>query len=412
MLVAIAIAAIASLSALALQPTLERKTQTAMVLEAENQGILVETFKGALTLKTITAYPQFLEELQSRFGRLANLMFTTVQIGIFNKTFSRLVSDLGDLGLLGFGSMLVIQKELSIGQLLAFASLNRNIAYLISDLIDFVEDFTRIKTANLRLQEVITATSETQDDGKKPFAQIASDADIICTSLNFHYPGRLELLENFSLTIPGGQITAIIGKSGCGKSSLAKLIASLYTLQSGNIRIGKYNLQDLSIDYLRQQVALIPQEAHFWSRSIVENFRLGSPYLTFEQIVDACEIAGADEFISKLPEKYQTVLGEFGADLSGGQRQRLAISRAIVKDPPVLILDESTSGLDPVSEEEVLDRLLSHRQGKTTILISHRPRVIARANWIVFLEEGKLQMQGSIADIQARSGIHLKFLLP
>jgi ATP-binding cassette, subfamily C, bacterial len=410
-IVAVVIAIVMSLSTLALQPALERKTQKATILEAENQGILVETFKGALTLKTISAYSHFWEEFQSRFGRLSRLMFNTTQIGIVNKTFAKLVSDLGDVSLLGLGSMLVINKELSIGQLLAFVSLNKNVGYLISDLIDFIEDYTRIKIANIRLQEVIAATPETQGDDRKMFAQIASDADISCTNLSFNYPGRLELIEDFSLTIPGGKITAIIGKSGCGKSTLSKLIASLYPLQSGNIQIGKFSLQDLSLDYLRQQVILVPQESHFWSRSIVENFRLGSPQITFEQIVDACKIAGADEFLSKLPEKYQTILGEFGADLSGGQRQRLAIARAIAKDPAVLILDESTSGLDPVSEEEVLDRLLSHRRNKTTILISHRPSVIARADWIVFLEEGKLQMQGAISDIQDRVGIHQKFLM-
>jgi ATP-binding cassette, subfamily C, bacterial len=157
---------------------------------------------------------------------------------------------------------------------------------------------------------------------------------------------------------------------------------------------------------------LVPQDAFFWSRSILDNFRMGAPDLSFEQIVDACEIAGADEFINKLINNYQTILGEFGANLSGGQRQRLALARAIVTDPPILILDESTSGLDPVSEEEILDRLLAHRRGKTTILISHRPHVIARADWIVFLEEGKLQLQGAISEVQERAGIHRRFLLP
>jgi ATP-binding cassette, subfamily C, bacterial len=411
-LVAVSIAALMTLTPFLLQPTLAQKTRNAMVLEAENQGVLVETFKGALTLKTVTAAPQFWEELQIRFGRLANLMFTTVQIGIFNKTFSRLVSDLGDLSLLGFGSMLVIRKEISIGQLLAFATLNRNVTYLMGDIIEFIEDFTRIKTANIRLQEVITATPETQGEAKKASAKISYNSDIICTNLNFHYPGRPELLEDFSLTIPGGQVTAIIGKSGCGKSTLAKLLASLYALQSGNMRIGRYNLQDLSLDCLRQQIVLIPQEAHFWSRSIVENFRLGSPHLTFEQIVDACIAAEADEFISKLPDKYETILGEFGANLSGGQRQRLAIARAIVNDPPILILDESTAGLDPVSEAQVLDRLLAQRQGKTTIAISHRPRVIQQADWIVLLEQGRLMMEGSLENLRLKSGEHLDFLMP
>jgi ATP-binding cassette, subfamily C, bacterial len=157
---------------------------------------------------------------------------------------------------------------------------------------------------------------------------------------------------------------------------------------------------------------LIPQDAHFWSRSITENFRLSSPYLSFEQIVKACKIAEADDFISKLPEKYQTILGEFGANLSGGQRQRLAIARAIVNDPPILILDESTAGLDPVSESLVLDKLLHHRQGKTTILISHRHQVINRADWIVLLDEGKLKMQGTSDDLRLITGEHLDFLNP
>jgi len=159
-------------------------------------------------------------------------------------------------------------------------------------------------------------------------------------------------------------------------------------------------------------VILVPQEPHFWSRSIIENFRLGSLQITFEQIVKACNIAEADGFISKLPDKYQTVLGEFGANISGGQRQRLAIARAIVTNPPVLILDESTASLDPVSETQVLDRLLSYRQGRTTILISHRPRVINRADWIVVLDQGKLLIQGSLEELRSQTGDHLDFLTP
>lgn len=167
----------------------------------------------------------------------------------------------------------------------------------------------------------------------------------------------------------------------------------MYTVQSGNVRYGIYNQQDLSLECLRQQLVLVPQEAHFWSRSIIENFRFSYPHVTFEQIVRACQIAGADEFISELPDKYQTVLGEFGANLSGGQKQRLAIARAIVTEPPVLILDESTGALDPVSEARILQQLFTHRQGKTTILISHRPRVVVRADWIVMLEKGKKQLK-------------------
>ncbi|MEH2393521.1 MAG: peptidase domain-containing ABC transporter [Nostoc sp.] len=410
--VAFVIAIVMSSSTVVFLPTLQQKIRSILVLDAENQGILVESFKGALTLKTTTAAPQFWEEFQNRFGRLANQTFSTIQIGIINNIFSGLVYAIGSVSLIGFGSILVISKELSIGQLLAFNGMNGNFLAFIGAVLGFIDEFMRAKTATQRLTEVIDSTSETQSDTDKPFAKISSDANIICTNLNFHYAGRLELLEDFSLLIPGGKVVALIGTSGCGKSSLAKLIAGLYTPNSGNIRIGIYNQQDLALDCLRQQVVLVPQDAHFWSRSIIENFRLGSPHLTFEQIVAACQIAEADDFISKLPEKYQTVLGEFGSNISGGQRQRLALARAIVNDPPILILDESTAGLDPVSEAQVLDQLLLQRQGKTTILISHRPRVINRADWIVVLNQGKLQIQGTVEDLRSQPGDHLYFLNP
>ncbi|MEH2404233.1 peptidase domain-containing ABC transporter [Nostoc sp.] len=411
-LLAFVIAIVMSSSTVVFLPTLQQKIRSILVLDAENQGILVESFKGALTLKTTTAAPQFWEEFQNRFGRLANKTFSTIQIGIINNIFSGLVYAIGSVSLIGFGSILVISKELSIGQLLAFNGMNGNFLAFIGAVLGFIDEFMRAKTATQRLTEVIDSTSETQSDTDKPFAKIPSDANIICTNLNFHYAGRLELLEDFSLLIPGGKVVALIGTSGCGKSSLAKLIAGLYTPNSGNIRIGIYNQQDLALDCLRQQVVLVPQDAHFWSRSIIENFRLGSPHLTFEQIVAACQIAEADDFISKLPEKYQTVLGEFGSNISGGQRQRLALARAIVNDPPILILDESTAGLDPVSEAQVLDQLLLQRQGKTTILISHRPRVINRADWIVVLNQGKLQIQGTVEDLRSQPGDHLYFLNP
>lgn len=401
-----------TISTVIFMPTLQQKTRNLLVTEAENQGVLVETFKGALTLKTTSAAPQFWEEFQHRFGRLATLMLGTMQIGIVNHTCAGLVSSLGGIALIWFGGTLVINpaEHLSIGQLLAFKAMTDNVLGFVSTIVKFVDEFTRVKTATQRLNEVIETPVE--GDRKKPSVQLSPQDTIAFHQVNFHYPGRIDLLQDFSLEIPGGKVVALIGQSGCGKSSLSKLIAGLYTPQSGNIRIGYYNLQDLSIDCLRQQVGLIPQEAHFWSRSILENFRLGNPDLPFESMVKACQIAGCDEFISRLPDKYQTVLGEFGANISGGQRQRLAIARAIVNNPPILILDESTAGLDPVSEAQVLDLLLQHRQGQTTILISHRPKVICRADWIVYIEKGTVTLQGTQEELRALPGQHLDFLTP
>lgn len=409
-LVGVLIAIAMTASTIIFQPALRQKTRRAMVLDTENQGVLVEVFKGALTLKTTNAASQFWDELQGRFGRLANLVYGTTQIGIVNGTFSEVVADIGSAVMLGLGSLLVINQELSIGQLLAFTTLNRNIVGLMAELVSYVDDWIRVQTANARLQEVVSATPETPNTDQRNWATIADGVDITCSNLTFHYPGRVELLKDLSLSLPGGKVIALIGLSGCGKSTLAKVVAGLYPAQSGNVRYGLYNLHDLSLDCVRQQVVLVPQDAHFWSRSILENFRLGDPALPFEQIVQACQITGADDFIRQLPEKYQTILGEFGSNLSGGQRQRLALARAIVHNPPVLILDESTSGLDPVSEAQLLDKLLWHRQGKTTILISHRPKVIGQADWIVFLENGQVKLEGTQAELRQIAGEHLDFL--
>ncbi|MGI0483874.1 peptidase domain-containing ABC transporter [Pantanalinema rosaneae CENA516] len=408
----IVVAGLMSVSVLVFLPALQQKTRDVLVTDTENQGLLVETFKGALTLKTSNAAPQAWEELQSRFGQLAHATFRLLQISIVNNVFSTLVSGLGSLAVLCFGSVLVIRQEMTIGQLLAFNAMSRNFTALISTVLNFVDEFARAKTATQRITDIIDASPEVAPQVSKDWATIPTNTDIVCTHLNFHHIGRVALLKDFSITIPGGQVTALIGKSGCGKSTLAKLIAGLYPLPSGNIRFGQYNQSDLALECLRQQVVLVPQEAHFWSRSILANFRFSYPNATLEQIVYACQVAGADEFISQLPDKYHTVLGEFGANLSGGQRQRLAIARAILTDPAVLILDESTGALDPVTETEVLDQLLAYRQGKTTIMISHRPRVIQRTDWIVLLDQGELKQTGTPAALSQLPGEHLGFLNP
>ncbi len=406
-LVAFVIVAIVNLLFL---PALRAKTRNLIVLGTENQGFLVETFRGVQVLKTTQATPQAWSEYQTNYGRLANLAWSTMKLGLYSGTLTGILSSFTSIGLLWLGSYLVINGTLSIGQLLAYNGMSGNFLGFLGAAIGLIDEFITAQIVIQRLTEVIDATSEDANESQKPDAEISEAADIICTNLNFHHAGRVDLLADFSLTIPGGKVTGLIGKSGCGKSTLAKLIAGLYSVQSGNIRYGSYNQQDLSLEFLRQQVMLVPQEAHFWSRSIIDNFRFSYPQVTFDRIVEACQIAGADEFISELPDKYQTVLGEFGANLSGGQKQRLAIARAIVTEPPILILDESTGSLDPVSEAQVLDNLLSHRQGKTTIVISHRPQVIERADWIVMLEKGQLQIQGTPEQLRSIAGEHLNYL--
>jgi ABC-type bacteriocin/lantibiotic exporter with double-glycine peptidase domain len=391
-------------------PALRQKTRNLIVQGTENQGFLVETFRGVQVLKTTQATPQAWEEYQTNFGRLANLEWGTMKLELFSSTITNILSTLTNVGLLWLGSYLVISKTLSIGQLMAYHGMSGNFLGFLSEAVGLFDEFITAQIVIQRLTEVIDATPEDSNDTKKSWVKLKNNVDITCANVNYHHSGRVDLLKDFSLTIPGGQVTALIGESGCGKSTLVKLLAGLYFPQSGNLRYGNYNQRDISLECLRQQVVLIPQEPHFWSRSILENFHLSYPQISFEEIVEACQIAGADDFISRLPDQYQTILGEFGANLSGGQRQRLAIARAIVTDPPVLILDESTGALDPVSEAQVLERLLHHRRGKTTILISHRPKVISRADWVVFIENGGLKISGTPDELRYQAGSHLHFL--
>jgi ATP-binding cassette subfamily B protein len=262
-----------------------------------------------------------------------------------------------------------------------------------------------------RLSEVLEGTPEDPKAMAKPWVTLPQSCGIQCSNLSFHHPGRVELLRDFTLTVPPGCCTALIGESGCGKSTLVKMLAGLYPPQSGTIHYGPYGLQDISLECLRRQVVLVPQEAQFFNRTIFENFRFAYPELSLDQVVTACELALADEFIRELPDGYQTVLGEFGANLSGGQRQRLAIARALVASPAVLILDESTAALDPVLERRLIDNLLRQRKGMTTVVISHRPSVILRCDWLVLLERGGVAAQGRPQDLRSNDRL-APYLLP
>lgn len=383
---------------------LQQKVRHTLALDSENQGVLVELFKGALTLKTLRAEAPLWNELQGRFGRLARLDFQTAQIGLVNTTLSSFAAGAGTLLLLWFGSRLVMQGNLSIGQLLAMHSLNRNIVALLTLLVGFVDEWTHIRAATQRLSDVVDAPREVNPVAGQPPIPLKSGVPITCENLTFAYPGQLELLHQLSVQIPTG-VTVLVGASGCGKSTLAKLIAGFYPIQTGTIRIGRYNLSDLSLENLRRQVVLVPQDPQFWSRSLLENFQMGDPHVSLDAVIEVCQQVDADRFISQLPQTYHTVLGEFGANLSGGQRQRLAIARALLANPPILILDESTSGLDQDGEAQLLERVLHLRRGKTTVLISHRPSVIQRADWLIALKNGQIWQQGSVKDWQTTQAV-------
>jgi ATP-binding cassette subfamily B protein len=291
------------------------------------------------------------------------------------------------------GSTFVLSGRMSIGQLLAFHNMSANVLVFLGALGGATENLLRSRIVISRLSDVLQEQTEDADGRHRHTVGIDPSEPIRCTAVSFHHPGRRRLLHDLTLDIPGGEVTALVGPSGCGKSTLVRLLAGLYPLEGGSIRFGAYDGADIAIDSLRRQVVLLPQEAVFLSRSIYDNFVFAHPGVSFEEVVHLCQLTLADDFIHSLPKCYHTVLGEFGLNLSGGQRQRLDLARALVGDPPVPLLDESTSALDPEMEERVMERLLRHRLGHTTVLVSHRPSVIRRADWIVHLENGQVRHQ-------------------
>ncbi len=395
---------------LTLLPVFQERIRRLLSLNAKNQALLVEIFRGAMTFKTTAAQPQLWKEMQGRFGNLASKKASTVQLSFFTNQLANLMSGVGHIGIFCLGSTMVISQELTLGKLFAFSIMNYGFLEFINSLVRFSDRFMEIKTSVQRFDDVIDVDDESPDDWLKPLAEIPSNGDITFNQVNFHYPGRFNLLETFSLTIPGGKSSALVGASGSGKSTIAKILAGLHSYQSGEVLVGPHNLRDLSTECVRQQIVLVSQTTHFWSRSILENFQLCAPKVSYNEVVAACRITGADKFIDQLPDGYLTVLGEFGSNLSGGQLQRLAIARALLLKPAILILDESTSALDPLSEAELLQKLLMHRKGHTTVLISHRSSVNRLVDWVAVINDGEADIAGSPEYLLTQEGGHLQFL--
>ena len=374
-------------------PAQQKLSRQLLVKTADNQGFLVELFRGISVLKTSEATVQAWEEYQRNFGRLAHMSWSSLRLDLQESTITGLLGSISSIALLWYGSSFVIHQQLSIGQLLAFNGMGANVLGFLAGLSGISQEILRADVVIKRMADVLEREPEAAANSSKHSVTLTGRDDLICDHVTFSHPGRRPLLDALSLRIPGGLTTALIGESGCGKSTITKLIAGLYPLQEGSIHYGPYSSIDLDLDSLRRQVVLVPQDSIMFNRSIYDNFSFSHPAIDFSLVVEACRLALADDFIRELPEGYQTILGEFGANLSGGQRQRLAIARALIGRPSILILDESTSALDPVLEARLMDNLLSHRQGLTTLLISHRPSVIMRSDWIIYLERGRVKEQ-------------------
>ena len=272
-------------------------------------------------------------------------------------------------------------------------------------------DLLRAAGATERLMELLETQSPIfSPQNPAPALVIQAGSAIEFEAVNFNYPSRplQSALSNFSMRVAPGETVAIVGPSGAGKSTVFQLLLRFYDPQSGRIALDGVATKDMSLTDLRQRVGIVPQDAVIFSTSALENIRYGKPDATDTQVKAAAKAAFADEFITALPEGYNTFLGERGVRLSGGQRQRIAIARAMLKNSPLLLLDEATSALDAESERMVQAALESAMKGRTTLVVAHRLATVQQADRIMVLDHGQLVEQGTHVELVARGGVYAR----
>lgn len=318
-----------------------------------------------------------------------------------------LMTDLGTLLVLGGGGLLVLQGWISIGDLLVLSAYLRIMYSPLRQLGKLSNTFARATASGERVMELLQ-TVPVIDDTPNARPAPSFQGSIMFHCVSFGYDPQLPVLHDISFRIHPGMMVALVGQTGAGKSSLLHLIQRFYDPTEGQIRIDGRDIRDYTLASLRQQIALVPQEPMLFRASIRENIAYGRPQATDEEIVAAAQEANADGFIRRLPQGYDTILEERGVGLSGGERQRLAIARAMVRQAPLLLLDEPTVGLDAQSEQSVVEALERLIVGRTTLVSAHRLSTIQRADLILVIDDGRIVEAGTPAELLAARGYYYR----
>jgi ATP-binding cassette, subfamily B, bacterial len=306
---------------------------------------------------------------------------------------------------LWYGARLALAGELTAGDLVIFLLYLCKLYKPMRDLSKMADVVSKAMIGAERIKEVIQTERDARDlPGARPAP--AFKGGVTFDQVTFGYDDDRPVLKDVSLTIKPGQFVALVGPTGGGKSTLAGLIPRFYDPQSGQVKIDGTDVRSFTVKSLRQQISFVLQETLLFHAPVWQNIAYGKPEATREEIIRAAKLANADEFIERMPQGYDTVIGERGATLSGGQRQRIAIARAIIRDSPILILDEPSSGLDAASEELVFEALGRLTRDKTAIVIAHRLTTVRKADAIFVLQDGVVVESGAHNELLARGGLY------
>jgi len=304
-----------------------------------------------------------------------------------------------------FGGYEVVNGMITAGSLVAFLTYAVNLANPIKRLSRIYGRLQKAMAAVDRIFLVLDLP-ETVNDKPNSIELPPIKGNVSVENVTFSYDGVHNALENVNFEVKSGQMIAFVGPSGAGKSTIANLIPRFYDVTSGAIKIDGYDIRDVKIDSLREQIGIVPQETLLFSTTVMENIRYGRLNATDEEVIAAARAANAEKFILELPNGYETQIGERGLNLSGGQRQRMAIARAMLKNPQILILDEATSALDTESEKIVQSALDELMKGRTSFVIAHRLSTIFGADKIFVIDKGKICESGTHKELLALNGVY------
>jgi ATP-binding cassette subfamily B protein len=364
-------------------------------------------------MPTVQSYTQEQREI-ARFSKSADVSFTTALKRVRVRAMLTMIMVTAILGTIIFvlwiGARQVSAGTMTGGELASFVLYALMVAGAVGTMAEVWGDVMRAAGATERLLELLHADAAIKEPTQAQKLLNPNHAAIEFKNVIFYYPSRPQVpaLDDVSISIAAGETIALVGPSGAGKTTLFQCLLRFYEANSGQITINGQNINALSLNDLRGNIATVPQDAVIFSANALENIRYGKPDASDDEVIAAAKAAQVDEFVQKLPDGYQTFLGERGTRLSGGQRQRIAIARAILKDAPILLLDEATSALDAESEILVQQGLNAAMQGRTTLMIAHRLSTVQKANRIIVLENGKVVEIGSPALLREQGGLYAR----
>lgn len=377
-----------------------------MSQNADVQSYLYESLNGIATVKALNAEEIVNNEYESKKMTAINTGWTLNNYGIAQGLITGLINGISGILVYWLGCTSILEGTMSFGTLITFNSLLGYFTGPLFRLVNIQNSVQEALVAAERVGEILELEREKDEDAK--YLQPSRiDGHITFENVTFAYGSRRPVYENLNLDIPAGSWTAFVGPSGCGKSTFVKLILKFYEVQEGKVFLDGNDIRDIDTTYLRSKIGYVPQDIFLFSGTIAENISLHNQNATLEEIMEAAKKAGADEFIQKLPKRYDTILGEHGGGLSGGEKQRLALARALLGNPSFIILDEATSSLDTVSEMEihkVIKQLKS--ENIAVILIAHRLTTVMNCDKIFVMKEGQIIQQGTHKELLSEEGLY------